>query len=78
MITHDRLHAACPTCSFNKCYNIFVFISFKGLTFEVYPSLFDENIDRVKFNEPVEFVKEVAKQKGLEVATRLRQQEQVH
>lgn len=52
-------------------YKLFIIVVFfsQGLKFEVVPSTFEENID--KSLHPVEYVRETAKQKALEVARRL-------
>ncbi|XP_072900289.1 probable bifunctional dTTP/UTP pyrophosphatase/methyltransferase protein isoform X1 [Hemitrygon akajei] len=42
-----------------------------GLRFEVVPSWFKENLDKSTFKTPYDYAKETAKQKALEVATRM-------
>lgn len=42
-----------------------------GLKFEVLKSTFEENFDKASFNSPVDYVKETAKQKTIEVALKL-------
>ncbi|XP_072118777.1 probable bifunctional dTTP/UTP pyrophosphatase/methyltransferase protein isoform X2 [Mobula birostris] len=42
-----------------------------GLRFEVVPSWFKENLDKSAFKTPYDYAKETAKQKALEVATRM-------
>lgn len=46
---------------------------FQGLKFEVIPSTFEENLDKSKFEHPYEYAKETARQKTLQVAQKLQQ-----
>lgn len=43
-----------------------------GLAFEVIPSTFEETLDKNSFASPIDFVKETAKQKALQVASSLK------
>ncbi|XP_064609739.1 probable bifunctional dTTP/UTP pyrophosphatase/methyltransferase protein [Liolophura sinensis] len=45
-----------------------------GLKFEVIPSLFEENLDKTKFEHVYDFVKETARKKVLDVAMRMGKQ----
>jgi malonyl CoA-acyl carrier protein transacylase len=54
-----------------------VSILFQGLKFKVVPSKFEENLDKTQFNHPKDYVLENAKQKALEVAKRMSQENKV-
>ena len=47
------------------------FITFQGLKFDIEISNFEENLKKESFNSPLDYVKETAKQKVLEVTNRL-------
>ena len=46
-------------------------ITFQGLKFDIEISNFKENLKKESFNSPLDYVKETAKQKVLEVTNRL-------
>lgn len=44
---------------------------YQGLKFEIVPSSFEENLKKEDFNSPLDYVKETARQKTLDVVHRL-------
>ena len=53
------------------CLKTVCFITFQGLKFDIVTSNFEENLKKESFNSPLDYVKETAKQKVLEVTNRL-------
>ena len=47
------------------------FFALQGVNCEVIPSTYEENLDKSVYSNPIDYVKETAKQKTLEVAKRL-------
>lgn len=54
---------------FNALYSQSFWFSLQGLKFEILKSNFEENLDKSSFKSPVDYVKETAKQKTIEVAS---------
>ena len=52
--------------------NVFAYLSFQGLKFEVIPSTFEETLDKCQFPNSAGYVVETARHKALEVFERLK------
>ena len=57
-------------CRLHESDHLYMYI-FQGLKFEIITSNFEENLKKESFSSPIEYVKETAKQKVLEVTNRL-------
>ena len=54
-----------------NCFLTFLLHNFQGLKFDIVPSKFEENLKKENFATPLDYVRETAKQKTLDVAHRL-------